>query len=202
MFKGYKFSYRQCLVAQKRDNFPRIYQSFKRPWGDYEVKSSFRWWSVLQRFVGKIQKLLKSKSNVNATGYMKKVAANEAWNEQQRLCISGQTDQKVGFEVTDWTRVHAYNWQVKLGFFFWDWPYCWGNPANQLRLVVYPCLSPLFTKVLYIQPVENLLPFRWLPVDRSMATSTASSRKSKTHKVAFFFQYVETVYFVKRAGYL
>jgi len=56
---------------------------------------------VLQRFVGKIQKLLKSKSNVNANGYMKKVAANEAWNEQQRLCISGQTDQKVGFEVTD-----------------------------------------------------------------------------------------------------
>ena len=84
----------------------------------------------------------------------------------------------------------------------WKWKKNSSISVKQLRLVVYPCLSPLFTKVLYIQPVENLLPFRWLPVDRSMATSTASSRKSKTHKVAFFFQYVETVYFVKRAGYL
>ena len=35
-----------------------------------------------------------------------------------------------------------------------------------------------------------------------MATSTASSRKSKTHKVTIFFQYVENVFFVKRAGHL
>ena len=42
------------------------------------------------------------------------------------------------------------------------WSYCWWfkNPANQLRLVVYPCLSmfiPLFTDVLYVLYIQTVV---------------------------------------------